>query len=641
MKEMPKTKIKGVVQDQKGLRQGDSIKMNQRTHFYSIGLVIVLVALLLAACGGSSNQLTYRVTGSAGEAKVTYNDAEGKSKTETVQLPWETAFSVGGNADFSLAADNTAGQGNISCVVLLNEKELGHADANYYAGCQGSFKQSGNSLSTKFNSRKDVLPDGSAAGPQATPTAVQPTATPVPSPTPDLAADFVAFTNKKGSASLRYPPGWAVVEDGDMIAVISDKSLEQSFLRDQDYSQPAGFVVGLIGDTSDHKSDDPSDLVKEWLAQVENDGWHPKSVGALHITTNGTVHRATREYTGNKDGQDLYFTITAIVNGGGVGVFVSGRTGAAPQEQGALATAVLNTIEIGYIDPSAVTAPVKPTAAAAPTLAAAKPYANQPIVFASDRDGDSEIYVNNIGDKAITRLTDNDVFDGEPAWSPDGKKIAFVSKRDGNYEIYTMNPDGSQVTRLTDNPANDYSPAWSPNSQVIAFMTERGGTPDLYTMRADGSKAAPLLASKGKDLAPAWSYTTPELAFASDQAKEGVFDLYIVDTQNKVRRVTQNVGNVFAPNWSPNGRYIAFAADNGKNIDIYIVKPDGTGLQQVTDDKARDYLPKWSPDSNYIMFVSERGGNPDIYITDGSGAVEPIISGKAMDTSPGWGPMTK
>jgi TolB protein len=438
--------------------------MDHQTHHYFIGLVIVLITLLLAACGGS-NQLTYRVTGSVGEAKVTYSDAEGKSKTETVKLPWETGFSVGGNADFSLAADNTAGRGNISCVVLLNEKELGHADANYYAGCQGSFKKSGNSLSTNFSSRRDVLPDGSAAGPQATPTPVPPTATPVPS---------------------------------------------------------------------------------------------------------------------------------------------------------------------------------KPTAVAkAPTPTAAKTFANQPIVFASERDGNSEIYVTNIGDKNITRLTDNDVYDGEPTWSPDGKKIAFVSKRDGNYEIYTMNPDGSDVTRLTDDPANDFSPAWSPNSQVITFMTERDGSPDLYMMRADGSEPTSFLASKGKVLSPAWSYTSSELAFVSDQAKEGVFDLYIIDNQNKVRRITQNVGNAFAPNWSPNGRYIAFAADNGKNVDIYIIKPDGTGLQQVTDDKARDYLPKWSPDSKYIMFVSERDGNPDIYITDGADDVQRIISNKAVDTNPAWGPMKK
>ena len=613
--------------------------MKHQIHYYFIGLVIALMGLLLTACGGS-NQLTYQVTGSASEAKVTYTDGDGNSKTETVTLPWETGFSVGGNSDFALAADNTSGQGNISCVVLLNEKELGHADAKYYAACKGSFKKSGNSLSTNFSSSKDVLPDGSAAGPQATPTPVSPTATPAPSPTPDLAADFVTFTNKEGTASLRYPPGWTVLENGRTIAAISDKSLEKSFLRGEDYSQPAGFVVGLVGLTSDHKSDDPAALLEEWLAQIKKDGWQPEPVGEIDTSTNDTIRRASRAYTGNKDGQNFYLTLTSIVNGGAAAIFMGGRMGAAPEKLGTLATAILDTIEIEYIDPASVAAPAKPTVARpTPKPAAGKIRISERIVLASDTDGDSEIYSYKIGDRGMTRLTDNDVYDGECTWSPDGKKIAFVSNRDGNYEIYTMNPDGSDVTRLTDDPANDFSPAWSPNSQVIAFMTERDGTPDLYMMRADGSQVTPFLASKGKDLSPAWSYTGLELAFVSDKAKEGAFDLYITDTKNQVRRITQDIGNVFAPNWSPNGRYIAFAADNGKNVDIYIIKPDGSGLQQVTNDKAKDYLPKWSSDSNYILFVSERKGTPDIYITNEAGDVESVFASKGKDTNPAWGPM--
>ena len=60
-----------------------------------------------------------------------------------------------------------------------------------------------------------------------------------------------------------------------------------------------------------------------------------------------------------------------------------------------------------------------------------------------------------------TRLTDNPADDGRPIWSPDGSRIAFASDRDGNWEIYVMNADGSGQTRLTDNPAWDFSPSWS------------------------------------------------------------------------------------------------------------------------------------------------------------------------------------
>ena len=59
-------------------------------------------------------------------------------------------------------------------------------------------------------------------------------------------------------------------------------------------------------------------------------------------------------------------------------------------------------------------------------------------------------------------LTRNPAHDGDPAWSPDGRKIAFVSRRDGNYEVYVMNADGSGQRNLTHNAANDGLPAWSP-----------------------------------------------------------------------------------------------------------------------------------------------------------------------------------
>jgi len=59
------------------------------------------------------------------------------------------------------------------------------------------------------------------------------------------------------------------------------------------------------------------------------------------------------------------------------------------------------------------------------------------------------------------RLTDDKFIDSYPAWSPDGKKIAFASNRDGNYEIYIMTPDGSGVMRVTNNTVFDGRPAWA------------------------------------------------------------------------------------------------------------------------------------------------------------------------------------
>jgi Tol biopolymer transport system component len=102
----------------------------------------------------------------------------------------------------------------------------------------------------------------------------------------------------------------------------------------------------------------------------------------------------------------------------------------------------------------------------------------------------SEIYVMNADGSGTRRLTHNAGYDGEPAWSPDGRKIAFQSKRrvGGNGEIYVMNADGSGKRNLTRNPAQDGSPSWSPDGRRIAFVSNRDGRRlEAHVMNADGS----------------------------------------------------------------------------------------------------------------------------------------------------------
>jgi Tol biopolymer transport system component len=85
----------------------------------------------------------------------------------------------------------------------------------------------------------------------------------------------------------------------------------------------------------------------------------------------------------------------------------------------------------------------------------------------------NEIYVMNADGSQQTQLTDNDVSDLYPSWSPDGEKIAFTSTRDVDDEsefnaIYVMNADdGSDVTRLTNPPNAHYATIdWGMNTST-------------------------------------------------------------------------------------------------------------------------------------------------------------------------------
>jgi len=78
---------------------------------------------------------------------------------------------------------------------------------------------------------------------------------------------------------------------------------------------------------------------------------------------------------------------------------------------------------------------------------------------------DEEIWVMNASGRSQARLTKNRLYDGSPAWSPDGRKIAFVRDRFGTLsasEIYVMNADGSGAKKLT----KGANPAWQPVAPV-------------------------------------------------------------------------------------------------------------------------------------------------------------------------------
>ncbi len=261
--------------------------------------------------------------------------------------------------------------------------------------------------------------------------------------------------------------------------------------------------------------------------------------------------------------------------------------------------------------------------------------------------------------------------DQEPAWSPDGKKIAFQSDRSGSWDIWVMDMDGNKVN-LTSHPATDLGPAWSPDGRKIAFASTRGEGDDLdiYVMDANGTNVKPLAgfsaapASAGWDAQPAWSPDGEEMVWG-----RGISEIWIMDSDgSNQEKLVSGMGNLYEPQWSPDGKYVYFKSDKGhyaqfevwrvrvgrtkepeqitkdgnnhgcfrfnpanpskvavmldiggksndkKNLEIYIMNSDGSNPQNISNHPAWDLKPTWSPDGTRIAFWSTRSGNDDIWV---------------------------
>ena len=228
-------------------------------------------------------------------------------------------------------------------------------------------------------------------------------------------------------------------------------------------------------------------------------------------------------------------------------------------------------------------------------------------------------------------------YDFFPSISPDGSRLAFATYRGTGYrvspEIATSGLDGSDYRRLTDNGwVKDTSPAWSPDGTRIAFVSYRmpagwdedqdyNDGPDIYTMAPNGSDVRmvnPPSISVTPD-PPAWSPNGRLIAFL---AEEEVVDeeekerlghsmtvLYITSVDGSdVKRISRATT---PPAWSPDGSLIAFGISDGgyygQYARLHTVSHDGSGLRELPDfyDLIGQTL-SWMPGGSEITFAGIR-----------------------------------
>ena len=160
-------------------------------------------------------------------------------------------------------------------------------------------------------------------------------------------------------------------------------------------------------------------------------------------------------------------------------------------------------------------------------------------------------------------------------------------------------------------------PALSPKGDKIAFLSDKSGYFDIYLMSAIDGKIISKLVS-GQQTANleelhwlragiSWSPNSKYIVFA---AKSGAEDaLHIVNVRKKkiVNEYKLSLDGIFTPSWSPKGEEIAFMGIKNGQGDIYSFNLKTKELQQITNDAYSDIQPQWSPDGKMIAFVSDRG----------------------------------
>jgi Tol biopolymer transport system component len=213
----------------------------------------------------------------------------------------------------------------------------------------------------------------------------------------------------------------------------------------------------------------------------------------------------------------------------------------------------------------------------------------------------------------------------EPAWSPDGRHIAFVRESEGQDYVYVLDVHETHVARLTRGRFEERFPTWSPDGRYVAFVSKTDDSEnDLCVVSVDGVEEWCYTTGLNS---PAWLDWSPSggKILLSAISSTGI-DLFTVGMEcidepdrckPDVSQLTNSTEYEGRPDWSPNGNRIIYECGPSMyKVGICSMKADGTNVVQRVSSDTNAEWPTWSPDGRRIAFSSAE----QIFVMDVDGS---------------------
>lgn len=226
-----------------------------------------------------------------------------------------------------------------------------------------------------------------------------------------------------------------------------------------------------------------------------------------------------------------------------------------------------------------------------------------------------------------------------PSWSPSGARLLYLRTRDRSSDTVITRPNGDGKRVFSE----ELALGWSPAGQQLVWRIE-GDRDGLYVGPADDPAERYLASGSG----PTWAPDGTQVALTEPApgcpSEERQLSIYDAATATRVRTVVAptRVGSSCAdtsvrPNWSPDGRWIAFSNTGSLDAggyDIYVIDVNGNRRRRLTRSPGQDTAPVWSPDGRWIAYLRPSGHYQDLYVMRPDGSRKHRIARRVME--PAW-----
>jgi Tol biopolymer transport system component len=192
----------------------------------------------------------------------------------------------------------------------------------------------------------------------------------------------------------------------------------------------------------------------------------------------------------------------------------------------------------------------------------------------------------------------------EPRFSPDGKTLLVRQTITPDCMLWTIDLERGTLTRQTFE-GDHHAPEWSSDAKEIIASIATEGIRELRAKGLGGESPYRTIAKTGEDIgAGTWSRDGRYVVYESLSSENGG-DLYVLDTKgdSPPRPFATSPFDELFPQFSPDGKWIAFVSDESGRAEVYVKPFEGTGAKtQISTEGGNG--PRWSRDGRELFFAS-------------------------------------